>query len=106
MVSGIVWVKPDHRRLEFTRIIPRLARAYALTSWDAPMFWGLIKQEHDNIGLTQACGSWRLGGRLVIHMPSWQDDVSSLFLWMDRDTLIADIETAGDHATMGTSIHR
>lgn len=105
MASGIVWVRPDHRRLGLPELF-RGWRAYALTSWDTPMFWGLIKQEHDNIGLTQACGSWRLGGRLVIHMPSWQGDVSPLFLWMDRDTLIADIETAGDHATVGTSIHR
>jgi hypothetical protein len=103
MASGIVWVRPDYRRHGFTRIIPRLARSYALTCWDTPLFWGLIKQEHDNIGLTQAYGSWQLGGRLVIHMPSWQGDVSPLFLWMDRETLIADIETAGDHATIDNS---
>ena len=103
MASGIVWVRPDHRRHGITRIIPRLARSYALACWDSSLFWGLIKQEHDNLGLTQAYGSWQLGGKLVIHMPSWQGDVSPLFLWMDRDTLIADIEPAGDHAMIDNS---
>jgi len=103
MASGIVWVRPDHRRHGFTRIIPRLARGYALACWNTPLFWGLIKQEHDNVGLTQAYGSWQLGGKLVVHMPSWQGDVSPLWLWMDRETLIADIESAGNHAMTDNS---
>ncbi|HUH83131.1 MAG TPA: hypothetical protein VLX85_00890 [Stellaceae bacterium] len=101
--SGVVWVRPDYRRHGLTKIIPRLARSCALTSWNTPVFWGLVKPEHDEVGLTQAYGSWQIGGKLVFHMPSWLGDVSPLFLWMDRDTLIADIETADDHAMIESS---
>jgi hypothetical protein len=103
MASGIVWVRPDYRRHGFTRIVPRLARSYALTCWNPSLFWGLIKPEHDEIGLTQAYGSWQMGGRLIIQMPSWVGDVEPFFLWMDREALIKDIAASCGQATTESS---
>jgi GNAT superfamily N-acetyltransferase len=105
MFSGAVWVRPDHRRHGFSRIIPRLARGYALTRWNCALFWGLIKPDLDKIGLTQAYGSWQMGGRLAIHMPSWRSDFELFFLWMTRDTLVEDIASACAHET-GASARR
>jgi hypothetical protein len=101
--SGAVWVRPDYRRLGFSKIIPRLARAYALARWQPPVFWGTIKPALDQAGLTQAYGSWQIGGRLAFRMPSWREDFDLLFLWMDRTTLVADIHAGVVQATTDSS---
>jgi len=101
--SGAVWVRPDYRRLGFSKFIPRLARGFALARWQPSIFWGTIKPELDQAGLTQAYGSWQIGGRLAIRMPSWRKDFDLLFLWMDRATLVNDIATAIAQATTDNS---
>jgi hypothetical protein len=97
--SGAVWVRPDCRRLGFSKIVPRLARGYALAQWQPPIFWGTIKPALDQAGLTQAYGSWQIGGRFTVRMPSWRTDFDLLFLWMDRATLVADIAATIAQAT-------
>jgi hypothetical protein len=101
--SGAVWVRPDYRRLGFSKIIPRLARAHALTRWQPAVFWGTIKPALDQAGLTQAYGSWQIGGRLVFRMRSWREDFDLLFLWMNPTTLVADIRAVVVQATTDSS---
>jgi GNAT superfamily N-acetyltransferase len=37
--GGSVWVRPDFRRKQLSRLLPRLGRAYALARW--PIEWGI-----------------------------------------------------------------
>jgi hypothetical protein len=92
--AGAMWVRPDHRRNGFTKIIPRLTRACALIRWNPPIFWELIKPELDAIGITRAYGSWHIEDGILAHMPSWRGDLRFLFLWMNRETLIEDLTSA------------
>jgi hypothetical protein len=101
--SGAVWVRPDYRRHGFTKIVPRLTRSYAMTQWNTPMFWMVIKRELDQIGVTRAYGSWHIDGRIVVQMPALPDRFEFLFGSMGQDTLIRDIAGSTDHITVGTS---
>jgi hypothetical protein len=94
MFSAVVWVRPDYRRHGFTRIIPRLTRAYALTRWNTPVFWMMIAPDLDKIGITRAYGSWHVDGRIALHMPSLRDDFEVLFCSMGQDALIRDIASS------------
>jgi len=40
LCSGAMWVRPDHRRLGFSRLLPRMSRAYAAARW--PLDWAFI----------------------------------------------------------------
>ena len=103
MYSGAVWVRPDYRRHGFTRIIPRLTRAYAMTQWNTPVFWMVIAQELDKGGVTRAYGSWHLDGRIAVHFPSLRDDAELLFGLMGQTTLIRDIVSSVYDTAVGTS---
>jgi hypothetical protein len=101
--SGAVWVRPDFRRHGFTKIVPRLTRGYAMTQWNTPMFWMVIKQELDQIGVTRAYGSWHIDGRVAVQTPALAERHEFLFGSMGQDTLIRDIAGSIDHIAVGTS---
>jgi hypothetical protein len=101
--SGAVWVRPDFRRHGFTKIVPRLTRSYAMTQWNTPMFWMVITQQLDQIGVTRAYGSWHIDGRIAVHMPALPERLEFLFGSMGQDTLIRDIAGSIDHIVVGTS---
>jgi hypothetical protein len=103
MFSAAVWVRPDYRRHGFSRIVPRLTRAYALAQWNTPVFWMMIAPELDKIGITRAYGSWHVDGRLAIHMPSLRDDFEVLFCSMGQDALIRDIANSVYETSVGDS---
>lgn len=103
MYSGAVWVRPDYRRHGFTRIIPRLTRAYAMTQWNTPVFWMVIAQDLDKGGVTRAYGSWHLDGRIAVHLPSLQKHSELLFGLMGQTTLIRDIASSVYDTAVGTS---
>lgn len=43
--GGSVWVRPDLRRNGFSKLLPRLGRAYALARW--PLDWGISFVDRD-----------------------------------------------------------
>jgi hypothetical protein len=96
---GAMWVRPDYRRLGLSRIVPGVTRSYALARWNTPLFWALLRPELDSVGLTQAYGSWQIGGSLLVHLQAWRCNFQLLFLWMDEHMLVADLSRASDQAT-------
>jgi hypothetical protein len=40
LCSGAMWVRPDHRRLGLSHLMPRISRAYAAARW--PLDWAFI----------------------------------------------------------------
>lgn len=40
LCSGAMWVRPDHRRLGLSHLMPRVSRAYAAARW--PLDWAFI----------------------------------------------------------------
>lgn len=103
MFSAVVWVRPDYRRHGFTKIIPRLTRAFALTQWNTPVFWMMIAPHLDQIGITRAYGSWHIDGRLAMHLPSLRDDFEVLFCSMGQDALIRDVASSVYETFVGDS---
>ena len=92
--AGALWVRPDCRRLGFTKFVPRLTRAFALTQWNAPAYWGGVEPELHDIGVTRAYGSWNVEDGFTLHMPGWRGDLKFLFLSMGPVTLVRDLANA------------
>jgi hypothetical protein len=103
MCSGALWVRPDYRRLGFSRIIPRLTRSYSLSLWNPPIFWMLIKPELDEIGITRAYGSWQIAGKVMLHFPMWRPNVEFLIGTMGQTTLIRDLLSSVYGTSVGAS---
>jgi len=95
--AGALWVRPDCRRMGFSKFVPRLTRALALTQWNTPAFWGGVEPALNEIGVTRAYGSWHVEEGFSLHIPGWRGDLEFLFLSMGQVTLIRDLIDALAH---------
>ena len=101
--AGAMWVRPDYRRMGFSKIVPRLTRGYALTQWNTPAFWAGIEPDLDEKGVTRAYGSWHVEEGFTLHMPGWRGDLEFLFLSMGQVTLVRDLAETLAHSATDTS---
>lgn len=92
--AGALWVRPDCRRLGFSKFVPRLTRGFALAQWNTPAYWGAVEPALDDIGLTRAYGSWHVEDGFTVHIPAWRHELKSLFLSMGQVTLLRDLADA------------
>jgi hypothetical protein len=92
--AGALWVRPDCRRLGFSKFVPRLTRGFALTQWNAPAYWGAVEPALNEIGITRAYGSWHVEDGFTVHIPGWRGELKSLFLSMGQVTLLRDLADA------------
>jgi hypothetical protein len=59
--AGATWVRPDYRKRELSQLMPRMARAYALSRW--PLDWtiGFVPRALADNGIALGYGAKHLG---------------------------------------------
>lgn len=90
--SGSVWVRPDHRRRGFTKVVPRMVRAIAAARWNPLRYWTVVTPENDRKGVTRAYGSWALEGHVRFGWRCWALPRVALLFSMSPEVLLADLE--------------
>lgn len=90
---GAAWVRPSHRGLGLSAILPRLAKGYALTRWQPEWITSLMSASNFGRGLNSKFGYPHAdtSGRWT---NSLQGNLGCSILWMSRDELVDDIAEA------------
>lgn len=93
---GAAWVAPAFRGRQLSAILPRLAKAYALTRWNPDVVTSLMNMSNLQRGLATKFGYPHVddGGRWT---NSLQGDLGCSILWMTRDELTQDLTAFLSH---------
>lgn len=100
--AGAAWVRPDFRRHGLTKIVPRISRAYAYSRWDTGFTWGFVEPEKHAFGLTRAYGPYRAEPGVTLRLP-FRGELPLMLVWMSTETLLADVASIVDQATVESS---
>jgi hypothetical protein len=88
--SGALWVRPDFRGQELSRLLPRLSRAYALANWDTKYTIALVSNQIANSPLLAMYGYSKVEPEFRISGLMDKPMIGSL-MWMDTDELAFDL---------------
>lgn len=90
LINGAVWVHPDFRKRQLSNIIPRVARAYALTRWNIGNSMGFMMEGPTRGGVIDSVGyphrEWELR---LFNAPN--GNPRCCLAWMDARELIEDL---------------
>ena len=93
ILGGAMWVRPDYRRRGLTRIVPRISRTLAYTRRNSAYTWGFMDFDLHAGGASRAYGRYTVEPGVSVNLACWGPS-DSLLLWMDQETLLAEIEEA------------
>ena len=71
--AGATWVRPDYRKRELSQLMPRMARAYALSRW--PLDWtiGFVPRALADNGVAVGYGVKHLGYSFFYPLLRWSE---------------------------------
>ena len=71
--AGATWVRPDYRKRELSQLMPRMARAYALSRW--PLDWtiGFVPRPLADNGIARGYGAKHLGFSFFYPLLQWSE---------------------------------
>lgn len=88
--SGAAWNAPETRRRGVVQLMPRIARAYALTTWNADMIGSMMARHLVQRGVHTRVGYGNLEWGVELRN-SRMGDVDFSLQWMQADALIDDL---------------
>ncbi|MFM9938705.1 MAG: hypothetical protein ACKVP7_04320 [Hyphomicrobiaceae bacterium] len=96
--SGAAWVHPDYRRRDLSSVLPRIAKAYALSRWRPDFIASLMTETVHRQGFAP-----RFGYDHVAWAVHWENSLLArklrlAIVWMDMAHLVADLEAYLDRA--------
>ncbi len=91
--SGGTWFRPDYRGRGLASIVPRMARAIALSRWDTDFAFSLVLRR-----LAEKGASRRYGFRQVEYAVDWRGSTAGehldfALMWIAQDDFVFDLET-------------
>jgi hypothetical protein len=105
-ISGVVvagaaaWVRPDYRRRHFSRLIPRIGKAYACGQWPVDWIFGYVTSEHAQIGMPASYGHRYVSRSVSYPGTPWLD---LAIAYSSADDVYDDIASFLDTALSGVS---
>ena len=94
--SGGVWYRPDFRGKDLATIVPRISRAYALTSWNADFTIGFMTDAVVAGGMAERVGYTKLEQSCIELVAAPLGEVRCGLGWMQPDELLADLAATMD----------
>ena len=92
LINGAVWYHPNYRKRQLSMIMPRVARAYALTHWAIDHSMGLVMEGPTKGGVIDSLGYPHREWDLKYINSSLGIPVGRCCLaWMHADELVADL---------------
>jgi hypothetical protein len=88
--SGAAWYRPDYRGCNFSAILPKLAKAYALTRWNPDSIVSMMAEDVYRRGFAPRFGYHNVDWEILMRN-SALGNVRLAFLWMDMKHLIGDL---------------
>jgi hypothetical protein len=88
--SGAAWVHPEFRGRNLSSILPRVAKAYALTRWNPDVVVSLMTETVYNGGFLPRFGYNHIAWDVVFRNASF-GNLRFAVVWMDIDFLIQDL---------------
>jgi hypothetical protein len=96
--SGAAWVHPDYRGRDLSSILPRVAKAYALTRWNPDFIASFMTETVYQNGFAP-----RFGYNNIDWEVRWQNSAAGsqryAIVWMDMEHLIGDLREYLDRST-------
>lgn len=92
-LAGGIWYRPDYRRLMLPAIIPRIARAYALTRWNMDAMMAIMSETNIARGLAKRNGFRDISWSVVMHRsPTFPEgDLELALARMNQMDLVDDL---------------
>ena len=92
--TGGLWFHPSYRGRGLAHIMPRLTRAYAVTTWYPEYFFSILQKHIVSAGMPKVYGWRHLDGPVLWRGCPLYGDLDLAVGWMDTDEAVDDLANA------------